>query len=267
MRKFVKGILFAAGILGTSCLGYAFGGQIIKTEAQDIQSYTGEYAGDYVRGSLEYRQYMKYAEEHAQNVEHTEGNTIYMLDEEAVLEWGQPSNEYKISVQKSDLLDKLMECGYKFHLTDEKGEYSVTESPYGVITTSFRKYETYDVDDTLNMRLLYDPVSKEIYMCYVYSDEKSDADYTNLALDTLESVGVDFDVEKSVFGEKFRQDKEKVELHTLENNSSFITGYVYDEACAIFFVNEDLGGQAVCAIGADFPALKELGAAYYWPQN
>lgn len=34
------------------------------------------------------------------------------------------------------------------------------------------------------------------YMCYVYSDEKSDADYTNLALDTLESVGVDFDVEK-----------------------------------------------------------------------
>lgn len=39
-----------------------------------------------MRGSLEYRQYMKYAKEHAQNVEHTEGNTIYMLDEEAVLE-------------------------------------------------------------------------------------------------------------------------------------------------------------------------------------
>ena len=156
-RRVVLPVLFTACALLMLSLfaGYAWKKSIYLPESVT--------AGDYDRGSEKYESFLTFVKENAQDVKDTEGGTIYSLPREAVLEWGEPSNQPLLPCSWDEVMAGMGEDAAEIELTDEKDILTVTDKGYGSLDTSFMDQRQYKLPNGCQICVLTEIITGRLY--------------------------------------------------------------------------------------------------------
>lgn len=141
--------VLAAGILLWLCLGTE------KEESVPL-------AGNYPRGSAEYAAFMDFVKENAVEVVEEDEGKRYILEEEAVLEWGVPANRYTLEQTWEEVEDYLYTMGLEKEAEGGWDILWVWEKDYGVVSTRFDRVRVYKGADGLQALVCADIISQKV---------------------------------------------------------------------------------------------------------
>ena len=143
-------------------------------------------AGSYDRDSERYSEFLAYVEKNAVSKEQdpeNEKNTIYTLNKESVLKWGERCNLMMIDTTSTQLIDHIKSKGYNIkHLKTTKN-YTATIKPYGVIETDFTNTKHFKCDDFIELSITYDVLTDRICLLVIYIEPEVSIDINPLVTD------------------------------------------------------------------------------------
>lgn len=226
------------------------------------------YAGNYVRGSQEYEEYLNFVKENALEITQDGDTTVYELDREAAFEWGLPSNINTIPVKKGKLLNEIEDRLSDGKEPEEKdGYYYVYEEPYGVLRTEFFVVESYVMGEAGEQTLIlhYDPISEYLIRVYVYDQQNRSEILAEKSADIAMILSKDIS-EHYDWDEEYESFKNAIDRYMTEEGLS-MGGYYAD--CS-FVISYD-GDSKYCFnvfVRYGYPVSlfeEENYAPYYWP--
>lgn len=171
----VCGIVIISGILG--CFG-CWKWKDKDTNSNSNLETVASYAGNYKRNSEKHLKFQEFVKEKAVFSEADENEEYLILNEESVLEWGEPCNQMHFSKKIDDWLDDISEYGWDLYLKEEGSEnlFEVLIKKYGAIETNFLEQNIYTWNEMIDVYVSYDPVNEEILEISVMENDENKLD-------------------------------------------------------------------------------------------
>lgn len=224
------------------------------------------YAGNYERGSERYEEFTSYVKEHALSEKKTEtkedsirldsrDGTVYTLEEEDVLKWGEPCNNFRFFIKAGEIIEGLKEKGYEMKKISEKRENTVEIQKYGAILTNYNIVERYEMKENVYLAIVKDLVNEDVMQMLVYRKAGSGAQIQQEAAD----VGI-------LAGEFKPEEKEELAADILDAQKA--AGEEEDKTYFlvvenVMFMNSEYEDTGIAT--HIIPAAKFNGQSYYWP--
>lgn len=178
-------------------------------------------AGNYVRDSKEYWDFIGFVKDRAVFVEEMDEMITYSLDEAAVKEWGQPSNAFLLEITDDMLLGTLEKQGMEFELVKENEEFTVNVYSGGGIETRFLKGKRYKTSDDTLITIYNDVMSDRISSISIHQEENNLDLIAKTAAKVMELISED--VEKGKTEEAFLYQLENYQKVTSEEGKEHYT--------------------------------------------
>lgn len=194
--------------------------------------------GNYERDSEEYKNYINFLEEKAESKEKTDEKIRYILNEDAVKEWGQPCNEFLLNLSVEELLEKIEIQGIMPERETEKREFTADIYPGGVIQTRFFRKEKYAVSENTKLFIISDYISGNIFSIYVYDEKNNQDQVADMASCVLELISKDIEIGQTE--RNFKEQLREMEVITAEpgNKSYTMMAHLSDCGYSLFRVND-----------------------------
>lgn len=225
-------------------------------------------AGNYARGSKEYEQFRKFLKEHAAASKDVNGAVTYTLTEEDVLKWGQPSNQYMLSLTRTDFLAKMRDCGYVLTPGKTAGDYRVIDEKYGIFRSLFDKKEDFSLGETLKMRVISDPVSEKINTVGIHSEAGNLQETAACAADAVRLISKDLTESREELEAVLLEHLEDYRREMTENPENRIYSGEACTDCICSFTDVD-GSYYIIISRTDTLTTLYRGqpetALYFWP--
>lgn len=167
------------------------------------------YAGNYGKETEKYQEFLTFVKDNAVSEEETEPNEIfpeqgvsmiYTLPTEAVEEWGEPCNKFRLHETKDELLDWLEENGQELEFQSEVDTNTVTLEKYGAVLTNFVRRSRYQTPAGPVIILQSDVVDQELFSITVAGDGESEKE-TEALVQTVASYLTRKEEEPELFKE------------------------------------------------------------------
>lgn len=120
------------------------------------------YAGNYSRGSREAGEFLSFVKENAAASVKEEDGILYSLDQETVLEYGLPCNQFRLAGTIDELEMYLKEAGWEYTKSVKKASCQVLVGDFDSIKTDFRKQSLYRIGNTHVLTVDHDVVDGSI---------------------------------------------------------------------------------------------------------
>lgn len=226
-------------------------------------------AGNYARGSREYRDFMSFLQKYAAVTEGTDGTVTYILSEDEVLKWGKPSNDYLLFLTKEEFLDKMKENGYEMSLEKTSEDYRVTDKKYGILESGFYRKEKYRLGESLCISVICDLVSEKLWGVSVYSEKQDLSEIASCGADVTWTISADVEEREQELREYYLEQMEEYRQYYTENpDSSLYMGESYEDCMCLF--SNDLNGKYYGMIFSRSglgltDGYGAVSAPYFWP--
>ena len=210
--------------------------------------------------------FTSYVKEHALSEKKTEtkedsirldsrDGTVYTLEEEDVLKWGEPCNNFRFFIKAGEIIEGLKEKGYEMKKISEKRENTVEIQKYGAILTNYNIVERYEMKENVYLAIVKDLVNEDVMQMLVYRKAGSGAQIQQEAAD----VGI-------LAGEFKPEEKEELAADILDAQKA--AGEEEDKTYFlvvenVMFMNSEYEDTGIAT--HIIPAAKFNGQSYYWP--
>lgn len=174
-----------AGIAAAVIAVLALAGCMFWKFTEDRKPKEQELAGNYARGSQRYLEFTTFVKDHADQTEETDEGIVYTLDEEYVLQWNRPCNQFRFSIQPETFIQKVKDCGYQLKTLEEKEKNTVEIQTYGAVITDFRSITEYQITDGVILYVAADTVSQELLAVALQRQPDSEASLAGPAGDIV----------------------------------------------------------------------------------
>lgn len=184
-KKKMMIIIAAAVIVCIAAAGGIWQYRIAKEEAV-LKSY----AGNYGKETEKYQEFLTFVKDNAVAEEETEPNEffpeqgtsmVYTLPTEAVEEWGEPCNQFRLHETRDGLLEWLEKNGQELELQNEKDTNTVTVEKYGAVLTKFVRESRYQNPNGQVLILQSDVVDQELFSVMAAGDGENEEETEALA--------------------------------------------------------------------------------------
>lgn len=184
-KKKMMIIIAAAVIVCIAAAGGIWQYRIAKEEAV-LKSY----AGNYGKETEKYQEFLTFVKDNAVAEEETEPNEffpeqgtsmVYTLPTEAVEEWGEPCNQFRLHETRDGLLEWLEKNGQELELQNEKDTNTVTVEKYGAVLTKFVRESRYQNPNGQVLILQSDVVDQELFSVMATGDGENEEETEALA--------------------------------------------------------------------------------------
>ena len=254
-KKLVIGITSGIFLIAAIVFGLYF---YMKPQEEIVR-----YAGSFVRDSEEYKDFMEFVKENAASQEvSTDRNgfevTLYTLEEETVKEIDLPSNVNVLEATEGELITRLQERGYELKSAGSGKSFEVEEGAYGVIKTSFLVQDNYETSDGVQLEVRYEYFTKKITFIRISIKNGMDADYSQMAADTMEIMVPAMEGEAKA--EDIREGKKFFE-EADDGDNGYVYGWELREFTARFLWRDGVDEATICF----FPyGISYTAPAYKW---
>jgi len=218
-------------------------------------------AGSYERGSERYEEFLNFVEKNAVSKEQDpedKSATIYTLDKDAVLKWGERCNAMMLDTTYDQLIDTIKSQGHTLKHTESKDNYTVSVKPYGVIETDFSTTEHFKCDNFIDLKINYDIVTEKICLLVIYLEPDISGDINPLVTDIYMFLNKNAEGSRKEFIDAFSKAQKKA----IEYGEGF-SGYEFDE------MNYGYSSSKNFDYAKDNTILLMRciwGPEYYWPE-
>lgn len=220
-------------------------------------------AGSYVRNSEEYREFMDFVKEHAEESKNEELTITYSLPESAVRAWNQPSNLKLLKKTRKDFMKILESQDTSFKLCSEEEQFQVKDYGMGALESDFLRVQTFESETDDRISLMYDLISEQIYRINLFSEKNKNSWNCDLAAELVLALSEDCSESRDEIAADLK--KNLSELSGTEGMSAYQYDYM-DLSCMIVTDSENTAQFVIRSDGA-MDGRKYRVAQKRWPQN
>lgn len=235
----------------------------LTSYASETEAESETAAGSYTRNSEEYKEFLDFVKTHAVKSEKEEFTTLYMLPENAVREWNQPSNLKLLKKTRKDFIKILESQKPSFEQSSEENLFQVTDCGMGALKAQFLRKQDFASETGQRISLLYDLVSERIYRINVAVErEKAERDCA-LAADLVTALSEDC----SESEDEIISDLKKNLSELSETEGTAVYQYDYMDLSRMILRDDENTIQFIIRANGILDGRKYSVSEIQWPQN
>lgn len=256
----VCGTLVLSGILGCF-LCWKWKDKDTNSNLETVASY----AGNYKRNSEKHLKFQEFVKEKAVFSEADENEEYLILNEESVLEWGEPCNQMHFSKKIDDWLDDISEYEWDLYLKEEGSEnlFEVLIKKYGAIETNFLEQNIYTWNEMIDVYVSYDPVNEEILEISVMENDENKLDKEDEIILITADVLITLSEYEEIKKEKLIKSIEQGTVQKSEKMGNMYIAESFGDVHLIYGWDEEKGVFYKCKPYENM--FFSMRHEYYWP--
>ena len=225
-----------------------------------------QYAGNYERGSDQFQEFVAYVKKHAVSEEKVKekenglldkkGAVQFTLNENDVLKWGEPCNQFRFFIHSDDLIKNLKDKEYRMEKIDEEKVNMIELQKFGAIITDFSIVKYYKMTDDIYLGVKEDLINGDVICLKMYQKNGKNAPMGQEAADIMALIG---GFEKSE-RQHAAKELQKIEQKMKNNGSG---GFLWGISEVMNSIEMDKeSGLTMMIVPTEMAGY----ASYYWPQ-